>query len=200
MSAAASQIREASHGDRPQLSAALAEAFFDDPVAAWAIRPEDLRTATLTNFYDEFLRQNLRHGTVWCDDALTGAAIWAPPGEAKVSAADTVTLLRRLFHPRLAWRLPLLAWGAFKTEGRHPERDFFYLAALGVHPNGQGQGLGSKLLGPMLEVCDEDRVAAYLESSKPENVPFYSRHGFRVVDQLTMPRGPEIWLMLREPA
>jgi predicted GNAT family N-acyltransferase len=46
--------------------------------------------------------------------------------------------------------------------------------------------------------CDAERVPAYLESSKPANVPFYERHGFRVVGELAIEHGPPIWRMLRE--
>jgi hypothetical protein len=40
--------------------------------------------------------------------------------------------------------------------------------------------LGSALLKTMLTRCDAERMPAYLETSYPENVPFYERRGFRV--------------------
>jgi hypothetical protein len=53
----------------------------------------------------------------------------------------------------------------------------------------------------VLERCDRDGVPAYLESSKERNVVLYERHGFRVVEQLRLPKdGPPIWRMWREPA
>ncbi len=55
------------------------------------------------------------------------------------------------------------------------------------------------MLGPILSQCDADEVGAYLESSKERNIDFYARHGFRVVRELRLPRGPKVWAMWREP-
>jgi hypothetical protein len=54
-------------------------------------------------------------------------------------------------------------------------------------------------MGPVLRSCDEDRIPAYLESSKERNVDFYGRHGFRVLERLSLPAGPPVWLMWRDP-
>lgn len=194
-------MRESSPEDHAALAKSMAAAFYDDPVAEWSIPPVSLRDRTLVQFYLAYLHQKQRYGTVWCDDGLNGAAIWAPPGKTTMSVAHTIDLLRRVTHPRLAWRAPMLAVGGIGVERKQPkDRDFFYLAALGVDPVAQGRGLGSKLLAPMLEICDTDRVGAYLESSKESNVSFYARHGFRVTEEHKLPRGPVIHLMWRDPA
>jgi hypothetical protein len=54
-------------------------------------------------------------------------------------------------------------------------------------------------MGPVLERCDREGEPAYLESSKEQNIPFYSRHGFEVTGQLDLPDGPSMWPMWREP-
>jgi ribosomal protein S18 acetylase RimI-like enzyme len=74
-----------------------------------------------------------------------------------------------------------------------------YLAILGVDPEAQRRGLGSRLLRPVLARCDRERVPAYLESSKEANIAFYERHGFAVTDEVALPRGPRLWLMWRRP-
>lgn len=193
-------IREAGPKDREALARSLAEAFLEEPVSIWAVPPERLRRPLLVRFFREYLRQHERYGTVWCDDDRMGAAIWSPPGESKMGIGDTIALVARVFHPRMIFRGPLLAWGGLAVERRQPAaQDFFYLAALGVSPAAQGRGLGSKLMAPAFELCDTDRVGAYLESSKPENIDFYNRHGFRVTGEQRLPRGPLIPLMYRKP-
>jgi len=50
-----------------------------------------------------------------------------------------------------------------------------------------------------LRRVDVDRLPAYLESSKPENVPFYERFGFEVIEEvIPTPGCPPMWPMWRE--
>jgi GNAT superfamily N-acetyltransferase len=100
----------------------------------------------------------------------------------------------------LGRRLPAAIQVIQSVEHHHPQTPHWYLAVLGTDPPEQGKGVGSSLLSPVLERCDEEALPAYLESSKEENVPFYARHGFEVTKTVDLPRGgPPLWLMWREP-
>jgi ribosomal protein S18 acetylase RimI-like enzyme len=81
-----------------------------------------------------------------------------------------------------------------------PRGPHWYLATLGTDPGHQGCGVGSSLIDPVLRRADASALPAYLESSKEENIPFYQRHGFRVTQELTVPGGPTLWSMQRDPA
>ena len=72
-------------------------------------------------------------------------------------------------------------------------------------PASQGKGLGARLLRVGVDRAARAGVSCYLESSNPRNVPFYKRHGFRVLKAwypLAQPRfgiqGPLITLMVRD--
>jgi hypothetical protein len=52
----------------------------------------------------------------------------------------------------------------------------------------------------VLEICDRGAMPAYLETAKDINVPFYEKHGFKIVDETDLPDGPKVWLMKRPPA
>ena len=86
------------------------------------------------------------------------------------------------------------------VESRHPKAPHYYLGGLGTDPEWQGKGLASAVLSPVLEICDREKLPAYLESSKENNVAFYRRHGFEVIDVLSVPDSTvRLWLMWREP-
>lgn len=194
------QVRRASAADAPTLARMLARAFFDDPVASWAWRPDRLRQKAFERFQLIRLHQLLGDDEVWMTDDLTSAALWAPPRRWRISTRETMQFARAFAHPRLLARLPLVAYGWHKLELAHPPRPHhWYLAVLGTDPSAQGHGLGSAVLRPVLEQCDSDGVGAYLESSKERNIDFYARHGFRVTDELRLLRGPRAWGMWRDP-
>ena len=77
----------------------------------------------------------------------------------------------------------------------------FYLSALGVEPERQGEGIGTALVQPVLARADQR--AARPPTSRPRpgrNVLLYERLGFSVVEELTLPRTDvHGWLLLRRP-
>jgi GNAT superfamily N-acetyltransferase len=193
-------LYEASDADRPALESTLAAAFMDDPVAVWATPREALRRRVLQRFFGALLRARLPGGFVYTDSGRSGAALWAPPGAWRTTAVQGLRIAAAFADPRHWARIPLVSRGLLYAERLHPpDPAHFYLASLGVTPDAQGKGLGSRLLQPVLDLCDTDGVPAYLESSKESNVPFYARHGFRVTREISLPRGPTVYAMWREP-
>jgi GNAT superfamily N-acetyltransferase len=193
-------VRMATAADVEPLSKMLARAFLDDPVASWAWRPDDLRLKALEHFQATRIRQLLDGEGVWTSDDLACAALWAAPGRWRSSLAETAQIVPSFFHPRLLWRSPLVGLGWMDLERKHPAKpEHWYLAVLGTDTSAQGRGLGSAVLSRMLRQCDEDGIGAFLESSKERNIDFYARHGFRVVDEVRLVRGPKMWKMWREP-
>jgi len=81
----------------------------------------------------------------------------------------------------------------------HPREPHWYLALIGVDPAFQGSGVGTALLRPRLAACDETGVPAYLETQKPENVPYYERFGFKVRTVVRHEGCPPLWTMWRDP-
>jgi ribosomal protein S18 acetylase RimI-like enzyme len=193
-------VRRVTAEDVPALAVMLARAFWDDPAASWAWRPDHLRLRVLERFWAIRMRQLMGGEELWTTDELTSAALWAPPGAGHSTLRETAMLVPCFLHPRLAVRGLLAGYGWDQLERAHPhDPQHYYLAVLGTEPDAQGQGLGSAVLGPVLEQCDHDQVGAYLESSKERNVAFYARHGFRVLSEFRLPRGPTMWRMWRDP-
>jgi GNAT superfamily N-acetyltransferase len=192
--------RRAGAADVATLTPMLVRAFMDDPVAVWACRSDGLRAKMLEGMYVARLRQLLRHEEVWTNPGRSSAAVWVPPERWKTSLREDAALIRSFLHPRLLVRLPLLAVGLKGVQRSHPRTPpHWYLSLLGTDPGAQGHGFGSAVLRPVLEQCDRDGVGAYLESSKPRNLDFYARYGFRVTGEVRLPFGPTMWPMWRDP-
>ena len=76
----------------------------------------------------------------------------------------------------------------------------FATSILGVEPERQGQGVGGALIQQMLGHITAAGELCYLDTLEAHNVPFYERHGFRVVTEGDMPeRDIHIWVMRRDP-
>jgi len=197
-----SDVRRLTVDEVPVISRALARAFEDDPVMRWVFRSDSERPARLEGAFALYLRRIwLPQSECYATDRLFGAALWLPPGTWHLGPLEQLRLLPAMAAVNRG-NLPRLLTLLRMLEKRHPkEPPHYYLAVLGVEPELQGRGFGGALMQPILARCDEERIPAYLESSKRRNVVLYERHGFHVVEELRLPKdGPPVWRMWREPA
>ena len=192
-------VLTAGPADANTLAAMLGRAFDDDPVSTYIFPADSRRRRGLPRFFGLQLRKVfLPGGHVYTDADRATAALWQAPDGPKVSAVSQLVNLAPLV-PVIGTRLPAALRLLSAIESRHPRRPHWYLGVLGTDPDHQGKGKGSAVLEPVLRRCDTSGEAAYLESSKEGNVPFYERHGFKVTEELTVPGGPTLWLMWRDP-
>jgi GNAT superfamily N-acetyltransferase len=82
----------------------------------------------------------------------------------------------------------------------HPKGPLWYLALLVVDPSVQRAGIGARLHQDVLDQADTTGVDCYLETQNDDNLVYYRRFRFDVVDELRpVPAGPPLWTM-RRPA
>jgi ribosomal protein S18 acetylase RimI-like enzyme len=195
--------RPARKADIRELSATMSRAFYDDPVMTWILPDDNARSKHLTRMFEAMTRHHhlARGGVeVACDGPGIGAAaLWDPPNQweetRRAQLAMTPAFLQ-VFGFRTA-----MAHGVQEVMKRaHPEEPHWYLAAIGSDPTVRGRGFGQVLMRSRLDRCDAEYCPAYLESSKPENVPYYQRFGFTVTREIMLPYGgPPLWAMWRAP-
>ncbi|KUL38871.1 acetyltransferase [Streptomyces sp. NRRL F-4489] len=183
--------------DAPMVSRTLARAFVDDPMMRWFFPDDASREAALGRYYTTlFTRQYAHHGV--CERTGAAAAFWVPP-EAQAKAVPDEETIKELLDI-LGDRAGAFQ-GAVEAAAQHtPQEPHWYLAVIGADPAAQGQGQGAALLRSGLAKADAAGQPAYLESSKPENLPVYEHFGFTVRGEVRLPDGgPVLWSMWREP-
>jgi ribosomal protein S18 acetylase RimI-like enzyme len=195
----APEIRVMTLADVEPVAAAMARAFFDDPLQVWAIPDEHVRRPLLTKMFAvlfEFL--DLPYGMSYTDASRSTAAIWLPPvlhPPSEEAMEALIGLGGALGRASTRFQASQRAMDAVR-----PSEPHYYLQGLGTDPTCQGRGLASAALGPMLARTDSEQVPAYLESTKERNLPFYERHGFAVTGTIDVPPdGPRLWSMWRVP-
>ena len=189
-------VRAPGTDERRSVLDVLGRAFHDDPVASYLFPNPKNRARKWARFSGMAIDSMGETAHVLTTERVEGTAIWQLPAESQLGFGQNLRMALRFFAiaglgARRAARL-----GNFSGAHR-PRAPHYYLAALGTDPPHQGKGVGSALIEPVLARADREGVPAYLESSKETNVPFYRKHGFEVVRELTVPNGPRVWTMLR---
>ncbi|MBB4661292.1 GNAT family N-acetyltransferase [Conexibacter arvalis] len=193
-------IRRADAADLPAATATLAAAFADYAWTRWVVDPDD-HPARLEGLYAIYLRVALELGQLWVSDDCAAVAAWtssraAAQQEELFEREGLVAEIARLSGSRIA----NVAAGVELLAAHAPSGEHWVLAAVGVRPERQGAGLGTRVLAPALAGFDRDGELAVLDTSSAANVRLYERLGFRVAAEVEMPSdGPRVWLMRREP-
>jgi ribosomal protein S18 acetylase RimI-like enzyme len=184
--------RPATRADIPALAKALGRAFYDDPVMRWMLPDDELRRRKLHRLfasitrYHHLSRGGVEVATAASPGGIGAAALWDPPGQWQTSRIDEFRAIPGLF----------LAFGASLRRGlevtelmkeAHPEEPHWYLAVIGSDPSVRSKGFGQALMRSRLDRCDAEHAPAYLESSNPDNVPYYQRFGFEATGEIKLP-------------
>jgi GNAT superfamily N-acetyltransferase len=185
------EVRTATPADRRDVVRVMATAFDDDPVTRWLV-PGGRSLAPLFGAHARWA-----HNAPGCTDLAlldgepVGAAFWDPPGYRVPAWRQLASI------PYYAAALGRHLRRGVTVEGlmhrARPHEEFWYLAGVGAVR--RGEGIGTALLRHRV---DDLRGAAYLESSKQENIPLYERFGFELREPIRLPDGPELWPMWRK--
>lgn len=155
-------------------------------------------------YFDYSMLEAQKHGKLYIPAGTNfGASVWCKPldnalaNQIQIEKKDF--LRQNLGETCLKKYAGMVEFMAEKTYNLIP-KDSWYLSIVGLSPQFQNQGLGGKLIRPILEQIDELSLPSYLETFTPRNISFYSRLGYRNIASFIEPiTNSEYWIMLREP-
>jgi len=190
--------------DRDAGAAVLGRAFTEYGLLRYYFQDETERHAVAVTFGFVALSVSLKYGEVYASSAkMEGVSAWLPPGKAPFGGWQIIRSvpLSVLFRFGRQGASRMQAYGRY-VDNLHRKLvpyPHWYLQIIGVDPKYQGQGFSSRLVRPVLERIDRERMPCFLETNTGKNVAIYRRFGFEVVSEDKMP-GTEVtsFAMLRK--
>ena len=173
--------------------ATLTVAFASDPFLRWMYPEPGEFLAHFPQLMFAFGGAAFDQETVWQLEGHSAVAMWMPPGIEPGIDATLAVFEATIGDERLGDLMGVFG----QMDDAHPSYPLWYLPWLGVDSAVQGQGLGSALIRPCLEIVDSHHLPAYLDSTNPQNVSFYERHGFEITGHRQAGSSPPIISMLR---
>lgn len=193
-------MRPARAEDLDAMLDTLVPAFAEDPLwGGWAFprayQAERLRRAIFRVWLEDALTYGGMRVTANCE----AVAAWFAPAGTKSSEGEE-ELVTAWATAEMGDHAAGLLTACAMLEEAHPQgRSHCYLSLLGVHARHRGRGLGLALLRASLAEIDAAGLPAYLESTKPKNLPAYEGLGFRRIGAVLLPDGgPRVDQLWRE--
>ena len=182
----------------------FSRAFFEDPLANFLFPEEKTRQQSLMDYFEFRIRYGILYGEVYSTKNLEGVAVWIAPKNVKMTQwkmlrAGGMKLYSKL-GKEIINRMGLIEQYTSELHHKSAPIEHWHLTPIGVDTNQRGKGFASQLIRPMLQRCDEENVACFLETQSKTNVEIYKRYGFRVVEKGFIPAvNIDHWTMLRNP-
>ena len=139
------------------------------------------------------LKTMVKDAAIYADsEEMNGFAVWLPPGFTGNKPLPFIINggLKLILHSGFGLIGRLLAYEnyAMNLKKQFTNHYDWYLFNLSVKKDAQGKGIASKLMRPMLQFCDDERMAAYLETNKESNVGLYRHYGFDLMKEELIPK------------
>ncbi len=188
-----------------EASSVTARAFQDDLIDSYFFPNPEKRKEILPAFYEYRLNSAVQHGMVYATSPkMEGIAAWVHSDLGEIPMWQLIRsggfkLFRKVGYKVTSKMMPVNDYVTAMRRKNAGDR-YLHLEILAVEPNFQGRGYAKKLLEPMFEQLDSEKLPCFLETATEQNVPFYQNFGFEVVEEGAIP-GTEIslWNMIRKP-
>ena len=190
--------------DLDRLAEVAADAYRDYPLHNWFTKGKyDAKASKL--IMQISLKTMTEDAVIYADsEEINGFAAWLPFG---FTGSKTLPFLMSgglelIFHsgPGIIGRLLTYENYAMNLKKEFTDNYDWYLYNLSIRKEAQGKGIASKLMRPMLQFCDEERMVAYLETNKESNVGLYKHYKFDLKKEELIPKSPVThYAMVRYP-
>ena len=188
-------IRNTTVSEKPRVIDTVVMGFALDPILRWLYpAPHDYLShgSTLIRLFGGRAVEN---NSAYHLADHTGAALWLPPG-IPPDEDGIVKLCEENFEGS---KLDEVFSMFEQMDSFHPDEPCWHLAFIAVDPLQQNKGYGTALLKHTLEVVDQNKKLAYLESTNEANLSLYRRHGFELIGTITAGSSHSLFPMIREP-
>ncbi len=178
-----SDIRLATTDDKPIILNILTESFKSDPHINWLLENSN-NSNKLHIIMNYLIDETFQKGQIYLSNNNLGVAMWQSEAKERLSLIFIKRNLQFLFQLGISTVIRSLKFTQISHNhfAHHPK--YFYLLTIGVLPEGQGNGLASMLMNPVLEHCKNSNIPVFLETANPVNVEIYKKKGFVITDSI----------------
>jgi ribosomal protein S18 acetylase RimI-like enzyme len=183
-----SDFRLLTLSDVEQAARVISQAFVDDPLFSYMLPIKLTRVKTLHKFFRAYGEVNIKNNRGYgAGEPLQGVAYRKSPSQdnMSISVRSLTLFLPLLFtlYPIGYFRAKAILQQIDNLHKKYADEPHYYLDNVGVIPAARGQGISSKVIRPILELADSQKVSTYTDTVTQSNMALYEHFGFQCVEQ-----------------
>lgn len=189
--------------DVEQAAQVISQAFINDPLISFVLPFRRTRVKTLYKFFRAYGEVNIKNNRGYgFGEPLQGVAYWKSPNQDNLSiSVKSLTLFLPLlftFYPIGYFRAKAIFQKIDELHKNYADEPHYYLDNIGVIPIAQGKGVSSKLIRPILEMADSQKVITYTDTVTQSNAALYEHFGFQCMEESSIANtGITVWALRR---
>ncbi|MBT34136.1 MAG: GNAT family N-acetyltransferase [Thalassobius sp.] len=177
-------MRLATKKDKDVVLDILTNSFEDNVSVNYVIKSQNNKLKYIRNLMEYSFNVCLEFGEVWINDSNSACVLLQYSAKAKTTVKSILWDIDALFNCFGVKNVKKVLSRQSAIKDNYPYQDYIYLWYIGVNPDQQGDGLGTKLLEEVRKKAKQLTLPVLLETSMKDNVPWYEKNNFVVYKEL----------------
>lgn len=164
----------------------LTKSFDTNQSVNYIVKQDRKRTKRVRALMDYSFEVCYLFGDVFLSDDKKACALVLYPDKRKTSIKSVLLDIKLILSCVGLKNIKKTLDRESKIKKIQPKELMYYLWFIGVDPQYQNTGIGSKLLDELIEDSRRKKRAIYLETSTLKNLPWYQKLGFQIYNELCL--------------
>lgn len=177
---------KAGYKDKDQIVNILTSSFDDNKSINYIIKQDNKRVERIKNLMDYSFEVCNSFGDVFLSDDKKACALILYPDKKKTSLKSILLDAKLIFSSVGLSNIKKTMHRETMIKKLQPQELMYYLWFIGVDPEYQNEGIGSRFLQEIINDSSKKQRAIFLETSTLKNIPWYKKFGFYIYNELEL--------------
>jgi len=177
-------MRKANYSDKEKVITILSNSFIENKSVNYIVHNDPKRIERIRYLMEYSFELCMLSGEVYISDDDSGCALIQYFDRKKTNLKTVLLDLKLILKSVGLQNVPKVLKRESTIKKNYPQENFAYLWFIGVGPEKQGRGIGSKMLIRIVEQNKKMGRDVYLETSTQRNLPWYEKFSFKIYKEI----------------
>lgn len=164
----------------------LSKSFDTNQSVNYIVQQDKLRDKRIASLMDYSFEVCYNYGDVYLSDDNKACALVLYPDQKKTTVKSILLDVQLLLNCIGISNIGKAMKRESEIKKIQPKESMYYLWFIGVDPNSQGLGIGSRFMNEIIHDSEKKSLPIYLETSTLRNLPWYKKFGFNIYNELDL--------------